>query len=250
MKAVILAGGKGRRLRPFSVVFPKPLAPIGDSPVLEHLIRFLVRHGITELILCVDHLAELIRAFLDSRTDLLRAVTIRYVRDDRPGGTAGPLAAVDGLDSTFLTANGDLVTDLDVGAMLDRHRSTGAMLTIATYPRRTQLPYGLVRTDGDGFVCAYEEKPTLSNEVSMGIALYEPSVLRHLKRGEYLDFPDLVRRLIDAGERVAAFPWDGYWIDIGSPDDYARAQDDHAAGIGPWAGEGAPAGAGQGSDGR
>ena len=238
MKAVILAGGKGRRLRPFSVVFPKPLAPIGDSPVLEHLIRFLVRFGVTDLVLCVDHLAELIRAFLDSRADLLRDVSIRFVRDEKPGGTAGPLAAVEGLDSTFLVANGDLVTDLDIDAMRERHRATGAMLTIATYPRRTQLPYGLVRTDENGLVRAYEEKPTLSNEVSMGISLYEPSVLRYLKRGEYLDFPDLVQRLIDAGERVGAFRWDGYWIDIGSPDDYARAQDDHAAGVGPWAGRG------------
>jgi NDP-sugar pyrophosphorylase family protein len=160
------------------------------------------------------------------------------VRDEKPGGTAGPLAAVGGLDSTFLAANGDLVTDLDVGAMLQCHRRSGAVLTIATYPRRTQLPYGLVRTDPDGVVRAYEEKPTLSNEVSMGISLYEPSVLRHIKPGEYLDFPDLVRRLLDAGERVGAFRWDGYWIDIGNPDDYARAQDDHAAGVGPWAGRG------------
>ncbi len=241
MKAVILAGGRGRRLRPFSVVFPKPLAPIGDSPVIEHLIRFLVRHGLNDLVLCVDHLAELIRAFLDSRTDLLRDATIRYVRDEKPVGTAGPLAGVEGLTSTFLVANGDLVTDLDVPAMIDRHRRSGAILTIATFPRRTQLPYGLVRTDADGFVRAYEEKPTLSNEVSMGISIQEPSVLRYIPRGEYLDFPDLVQRLIGAGERIGTFRWDGYWIDIGNPDDYAQAQSDCAAGVGPWArGCGAP----------
>jgi len=236
MKAVILAGGKGRRLRPFSVVFPKPLAPIGDSPVLEHLIRFLARHGVTDLVLCVDHLAELIQAFLDSRTDLLRQLSIRYARDERPGGTSGPLAAVEGLTSTFLVANGDLVTDLDIGAMCEHHRQTGALLTIATYARRTQLPYGLVRTDAAGFVQAYEEKPVLSNEVSMGFSLYEPGVLRHIRRGEYLDFPDLVRRLVAAGEKVGTFRWDGYWIDIGNPGDYAQAQNDYEAGIGPWVG--------------
>ena len=235
MKAVILAGGKGRRLRPFSVVFPKPLAPIGDSPILEHLIRFLVRHGVTELVLCVDHLAELIQAFLESRADLRSQVSVRYVRDEKPGGTAGPIAAIDGLTSTFLVANGDLVTDLDVGTMLEHHRARGAILTIATYARRTQLPYGLVRTDDEGLVRAYDEKPTLSHEVSMGFSMYEPEVLRYIPRGEYLDFPDLVRRLVAAGERVGTFRWDGYWIDIGNPGDYAQAQSDHEAGVGPWA---------------
>jgi NDP-sugar pyrophosphorylase family protein len=109
------------------------------------------------------------------------------------------------------------------------------MLTVATYPRRTQLPYGLVETDEQGFVRGYREKPTLSNEVSMGIYYYEPGVLRHIPRGEYLDFPQLVLRLVAAGERVATFHWDGYWMDIGNADDYAQAQDDCAAGLGPWA---------------
>lgn len=244
MKAVILAGGKGRRLRPFSVVFPKPLAPIGDRPVIEHLIRYLARFGVTEVVLCVDYLAELLRAFLDSRHDLRRQVTLRYVRDEKPGGTAGPLAAVDGLDETFLVTNGDLVTDLDLGAMLEFHRASRAILTVAAYARRTQLPYGLLRADESGVVHGYEEKPTLANEVSMGIYLYEPAVLRHIPRGEYLDFPDLVHKLLAAGERVCRFRWDGYWMDIGNPDDYAQAQDDCTAGLGPWAcadgGAGAP----------
>ena len=235
MKTVILAGGKGRRLRPFSVVFPKPLAPIGDRPVIEHLIRYLARYGVTEVVLCVDYLAELLRAFLDSRDDLRRLVTLSYVRDERPGGTAGPLAAVDGLDETFLVTNGDLVTDLDLGAMLDHHRSSGATLTVAAYARKTQLPYGLLRADENGVVHGYEEKPTLAHEVSMGIYLCEPAVLRCIPRGQYLDFPDLVLRLLAAGERVCRFRWDGYWMDIGNPDDYAQAQDDCAAGLGPWA---------------
>ncbi|MBI5487321.1 MAG: NTP transferase domain-containing protein [Deltaproteobacteria bacterium] len=243
MKAVILAGGKGRRLRPFSVIFPKPLAPIGDRPVIEHLIRYLARFGVTHVTLCVDYLSELLRAFLDSRTDLRRLVEFDYVRDEQPGGTAGPIAAVEGLDSTFLVTNGDLVTDLDLGAMLAHHRSAGAILTIAAYERRTQLPYGLIEADEQGIVRGYREKPTLSNEVSMGIYLYEPAVLRHIPRGEYLDFPQLVLKLLAAGERVARFPWNGYWMDIGNPDDYAQAQDDCAAGIGPWA---APDAAGRG----
>jgi NDP-mannose synthase len=235
MKAVILAGGKGRRLRPFSVVFPKPLAPIGDRPVIEHLIRYLVRYGVHEVTLCVDYLAELLRAFLDSRQELLRDVRINYVRDEQPGGTAGPLAAVEGLDDTFLVTNGDLVTDLDLGAMLAHHHQKGAILTVAAFARRTQLPYGLIRADGDGFVRGYDEKPTLTNEVSMGIYLYEPAVLGYIPRGAYLDFPQLVVRLLEAGERVSRFRWEGYWMDIGNPDDYAQAQDDCAAGLGPWA---------------
>jgi NDP-sugar pyrophosphorylase family protein len=235
MKAVILAGGKGRRLRPFSVVFPKPLAPIGDRPVIEHLIRYLARFGVNEVTLCVDYLAELLRAFLDSRHDLLQSVKLSYVRDEKPGGTAGPLAAIDGLDETFLVTNGDLVTDLDLTAMLEHHRRSGAVLTIAAYARRTQLPYGLLQADEAGRVRAYEEKPTLVHEVSMGIYLYEPAALRFIPRGEYLDFPQLVQKLLAAGERVARFRWEGYWMDIGNPDDYAQAQDDCAAGRGPWA---------------
>ncbi|MBI5502119.1 MAG: NTP transferase domain-containing protein [Deltaproteobacteria bacterium] len=236
MKAVILAGGKGRRLRPFSVIFPKPLAPIGDRPVIEHLIRYLARYGVTRVTLCVDYLSELLRAFLDSRAELRRMVEVEYVRDEQPGGTAGPIAAVAGLDSTFLVTNGDLVTDLDLAAMLAHHRAAGAVLTIAAYERRTQLPYGLIEADERGIVRGYREKPTLSNEVSMGVYLYEPAVLRHIPRGVYLDFPQLVLKLLAAGERVARFPWSGYWMDIGNPDDYAQAQDDCAAGVGPWAG--------------
>jgi NDP-sugar pyrophosphorylase family protein len=235
MKAVILAGGKGRRLRPFSVVFPKPLAPIGDRPVIEHLVRYLIRHGVTEVVLCVDYLAELLKAYLDSREELKRHVSFRYVRDEKPGGTAGPLAAVDGLDDTFLTTNGDLVTDLDLTAMVAHHRREGAILTVATYARRTQLPYGLIDVDEQGIVRGYREKPVLSSEVSMGVYVYEPRVLQHIPRGTYLDFPDLVLKLLAAGEKVCRFHWNGYWMDIGNPDDYAQAQDDCAAGVGPWA---------------
>lgn len=235
MKAVILAGGKGRRLRPFSVVFPKPLAPIGDRPVIEHLIRYLARYGVTDVTLCVDYLAELLRAFLDSRHDLQQKVRLSYVRDEKPGGTAGPLAAIDGLDSTFLVTNGDLVTDLDLAAMLEHHRRSGAVLTIAAFARKTQLPYGLLEANDAGLLTGYREKPVLAHDVSMGIYLYEPAVLRHIPRGRYLDFPELVLKLLAAGERVSRFRWNGYWMDIGNPDDYAQAQDDCTARLGPWA---------------
>jgi NDP-sugar pyrophosphorylase family protein len=235
MKAVILAGGRGRRLAPFTVAFPKPLVPVGDRAVLEVLIRRLVASGITEVVLAVDHLAELLMAYVEGHPELRGLARYRFVRDATPGGTAGPLARIDGLDETFLVTNGDLLTALDFRALIAHHRATGAALTIATHKKSVKLPLGVLDIGPGGDVAKYTEKPEIHHEVSMGVYVYEPRARGHIRAGEYLDFPDLVARLIAAGERVAAYRTDAYWLDIGNPDDYARAQEDAARGVGPAA---------------
>ncbi len=136
LRAVILAGGKGVRLLPFTVNFPKPLVPLGDTPVLEVLINRLIRFGITDITLTLGHLAELVRAYLDHRRTLTNQITLRYVVEEEPTGTAGSLSLVSGLDDTFLVMNGDLLTNLDFNELIEFHRQQGAILTIATHRPR------------------------------------------------------------------------------------------------------------------
>jgi NDP-sugar pyrophosphorylase family protein len=232
IRAVILAGGRGVRLRPFTVNFPKPLMPLGDHPILEVLIRRLLAFGITDITLTLGHLAELIKAYFHTHNRLTTEVRLRYVEEEEPTGTAGSLASVEGLDQTFLVMNGDLLTDLDFDTPVSFHRSHGAALTIAAHQRRVNIDLGVLECGDDSRVIGYNEKPELSYDVSMGIYVYEPRVLKFISPGTYLDFPDLVLKLIAAGEKVCAMPCDCLWLDIGRPDDYARAQEIYAEGKG------------------
>ena len=225
IRAVILAGGKGTRLAPFTVNFPKPLVPLGDMPVIEVLIRRLIRHGITDITLALGHLSELIKAYFQHRKQLTKLIDLRFVDEEEPTGTAGSLASVGGLTDTFFVMNGDLLTDLDFNAMLRHHRRQKAALTIATHKRNVKIDLGVLTFDKDRRVTSYVEKPETHYNISMGIYLYEPSVLKHIEPGKYLDFPTLVLRLLERGEKVCAYPTDCLWMDIGRPDDYARAQE-------------------------
>jgi NDP-mannose synthase len=225
LKAVILAGGKGVRLRPFTASFPKPLVPLGDVPIIEILMRRLIQFGITDITLTLGHLAELIKAYFFHRRDLTRQMTLHYIDEEEPTGTAGSLAFVQGLDETFFVMNGDVLTDLDFDELVAFHRQQGAALSIATHPRQVKIDLGVIDIDDNHRVVGYREKPQYGYDVSMGIYVYEPRVLEHIERGEYLDFPDLVLRLLAAGEKVCAMATDCMWLDIGRPDDYARAQE-------------------------
>ncbi len=235
MQAVILAGGKGRRLAPYTAAFPKPLVPVGDRAVLEVLIRGLVASGFVEIVLSVDHLAELIMAYVEGHPGLRSLARFRFVRDENPGGTAGPLRRIEGLEGTFLVANGDLLTSLDFASLVAHHRATGAAITVAVHRKPVKLGLGVLEIDDGGRITRYAEKPEFLYDVSMGVYVYDARALAHIAPGEYLDFPDLVARLLAAGDTVAAYRTDAYWLDIGNPDDYARAQDDAAAGRGPAA---------------
>jgi NDP-sugar pyrophosphorylase family protein len=225
MRAVILAGGRGTRLRPFTASFPKPLVPLGHTPVIEVLINSLLRHGIYDVTLTLGHLAELVKAYFHHRQQLLTRLKISYVTEPEPTGTAGSLALVKGLDETFLVMNGDLLTDLNFQDLIAFHRRNNAALTIATQRRTVKIDFGVLECDPSGRITDYFEKPEHSYHVSMGVYVYEPSVLRYIAPGEYLDFPDLVLRLLADGQRVCGYFTDCLWLDVGRPDDYARAQE-------------------------
>lgn len=225
MRAVILAGGKGTRLHPFTVNFPKILVPLGDTPVIEVMMERLLDFQVTDMTLTLGHLAELVEAYFERRRSLREKVDLKFVREDKPTGTAGSLARVPGLNETFLVMNGDLLTDLDFEELVAFHRQQKAALTIATHKRAVKVDLGVIETNGDHKITGYREKPESTYQVSMGIYVYEPSVLRYIQPDAYLDFPDLVLRLLKEGEKVCAFPADCLWLDIGRPDDYARAQE-------------------------
>ncbi len=227
MKAVVLAGGKGTRLAPYTKILPKPLMPIGDMPILEILLRQMKKAGVDEVILTVGHLAELLKAFFQDGRRL--GLKIRYSFEEQPLGTAGPLSLIEGLDDTFLITNGDVLTTLDLRALIASHRQSGAAATIATHARQVKVDLGVIQFDGDHEIIGYLEKPRYDFFVSMGIYVFEPRVLEYIPHNTYLDFPDLVLKLIAAGERVKGYPFEGYWQDLGRPDDYEQAVQDFDA---------------------
>lgn len=224
MRAVILAGGRGTRLGPYTAVLPKPLAPVGDMPILEVLLRRLARAGVTHVALAVNHLASLIQAYFGDGRNF--GLELEYVIEDKPLGTAGPLAGIAGLDRSFFVVNGDLLTDLDFADFAAAHARGGAAVTIALYRREVELDFGVIELGSDRQVLDYYEKPVHQHFISMGAYVMEPRVLRHVAPGERLDLPDLIRLLVRKGERVASYHHEGYWLDIGRPDDYSQAQKD------------------------
>jgi len=227
MRAIILAGGRGTRLAPYTTILPKPLMPIGDMPILELLIRQLARQGVCHVTLAVGHLASLIMAYFGHGERL--GVEIDYSVEDRPLGTAGPLGLIRGLDEAFLVVNGDLLTDLDFGTMVAAHRKAGAAATVGIYAREVTIDLGVVEADSDSMLRAYREKPSFCYDVSMGVYVLEPKVLGLIPGNQSFDLPGLVQALVAAKERVLAFRHNGYWLDIGRPDDYQRAQDEFPA---------------------
>ncbi len=226
MRAVILAGGRGTRLAPYTHVIPKPLLPVGETPILEIVIRQLVAAGFDHITLTLGHLSTYFRAFIDQSPELRQMAEIDFVVETRPTGTAGSLASVPELDESFLVMNGDLLTTLDYRAVMDYHRRQEADLTIALHRKAVPIDLGVIELADDGeTVSGYVEKPTLQYSVSMGVYIYSPSALAQIRRDEFLDFPDLVLRLIALGRKVRAFPNDAEWMDLGRHEDFETAQE-------------------------
>ena len=222
MKVVILAGGKGTRLKPYTTVFPKPLMPIGDKPILEIIIRQLKLHSFNEIIMAVGHLAELLMTFFNDGSKY--GIKIKYTREDQPLGTAGPLALMkDELNETFLMMNGDVLSTINYSDLVNYHKRNGAIATIALKKRAVKIDFGVPEVDEANSIVGYTEKPEIDYLVSMGVYAFEPRVLKYIGPKEYLDFPDLIKKLISNGETVKGYVYDGYWLDIGRPDDYVRA---------------------------
>lgn len=221
MKAVILCGGQGTRLAPYTSVLPKSLLPVDGRPVLEIILGHLRRHGIREATLAVGHLGELIMAYCGDGSRF--GLSLEYSQETRPMGTAAPLARIAGLTETFLVMNGDILTDLDLGAMAAAHRDSVALCTLATHTRHLPIPFGVAESGPDGRLIRFQEKPTHTYQACAGIYLMEPRVLEFIPDGATLDMPALIQRLLDAGEVVRCHAFSCLWQDIGSPEDLARA---------------------------
>jgi NDP-sugar pyrophosphorylase family protein len=222
-QAVILAGGKGTRLRPFTATLPKPLVPVGDYPIIEIVLRQLKHFGFTDVVISTGHLAELIEAYCgDGRR---WGVKIRYVREDKPLSTAGALKLIRGLQPRFLTINGDLLTALDFGKLYEYHRTRKADAVIAVTERRWKIDFGVIELDGDGRLRSYTEKPSYPYLVSMGVNVFDRRVLRHIKPGEALGIPELMQRIKADGGAVLGLRNTADWLDIGRPEDYEAVQE-------------------------
>ena len=225
MKAVVLAGGKGTRLAPYTKILPKPLVPIGDMPILEILLRQMKKSGVDQVILTVGHLAELIRAFFQEGQRF--GLKIEYSFENEPLGTAGPLSLIaDRMDDTFLVTNGDVLTTLDLAELVAAHRKSGAIATIASHQRNVKIDLGVLQFNGSDELTGYIEKPSYDYSVSMGIYVFEPRVLHYIPYNQYLDFPDLILKLIANKQRVNGYRFNGYWQDLGRIEDYEQAVKD------------------------
>lgn len=223
MKAIILAGGKGKRLAPYTSVLPKPLMPIHGIPILEIIVKQLVHFGIKDLTFTVSLRSEpLLSAYFgDGKRYKAR---ILYSREEKPLGTAGPLSILKDLPDTFLVMNGDILTTLDYRKLIQFHRQQDAVVTVAMNQKKIRLELGVMEFNRDYQLTRYIEKPALSYSVSMGIYVFEKSVLNWIPTKKYLDFPDLIQKLINENQHVACYPSKDFWLDVGSHEDYEEAQ--------------------------
>lgn len=221
---VILAGGKGTRLMPYTTSLPKPLMPVGEHPILDILLRQLANQGFHRITLAVGHLAGLIQAYFKEGQDW--GVEINYAYETTPLGTAGPIARLPRHERALLVLNGDLLTNLDFGKIVRFHYENRATATIGTKRRTESVQFGVVETSSNGQIVQFREKPNLDYLVSMGIYVFSPQVREFIPRGQKFDFPDLIQRLIASGQKVLAYESEAYWMDIGRPDDYQKANEE------------------------
>lgn len=225
MQALILAGGKGTRLRPYTAILPKPLMPVGGDAILSTILKQLKRAGVHEVILGVNYLHHVIQAVLGDGDRF--GLRIRYSLEEHELGTAGPIGlALDILEDDFLIMNGDILTTLDFTSLFEAHRQGGCAATIAVYPRTVPVDFGVIQSDEAGLLTSYDEKPTRRYEVSMGINMLKKSAIAGLvEPGKRLDLPDLLLRLVDSGQKVLCHRQDCFWLDIGRIDDYDKANE-------------------------
>jgi NDP-sugar pyrophosphorylase family protein len=227
MHAVILAGGRGVRLRPYTTSLPKPLMPIGDRySILEIVLTQLSDQGFTDVTLAIGHLGHLIRSFIGDGSRW--GLHVRYLDEDQPLGTMGPvLRLLDHLPANVLVMNGDILTDMNYAELLTTHQNGTHPLTIATYQREVNIDFGVLDVESEQVV-AFREKPTHHYQVSMGVYGVSTAALRRYETGRHFGFDDLVLDLLGLKTPPGSFAFNGFWLDIGRPDDYDRANDEFA----------------------
>jgi NDP-mannose synthase len=220
-RAVILAGGIGSRLRPYTVVLPKPLMPVGDYPILEIIIRQLAWFGFDHITLTVNHQAEIIKAFFGDGSKW--NISIDYSFEDKPLSTMGPLKLINDLPENFLVMNGDVLTDLNFDEFYNFHITQNKIFTISAHNRTDVSEYGVLDLDADNLLRNFIEKPRRQYTVSMGIYMAKKSVLEFIPERKAYGFDHLMLDLLAKGQEVLVAPYTGYWLDIGRPDDYMQA---------------------------
>jgi len=221
LQTVILAGGKGTRLRPYTTCFPKPLMPLGENPILEIIIKQLKYYGCNNIVMAVGYLKELIQAFLNDGKKW--GVSIDYSQESKPLGTAAPLKLIKNLEDDFLVMNGDVLTNLNYDYFYQFHKDNKALCTIAMYQRPVHIDFGVLKINDDNSLFDYIEKPILKYDVSMGVYAFKKESLDYIPENEYFDFPDLIKKLLKNDKKVQGYPFNGFWLDIGRPDDYEMA---------------------------
>jgi NDP-sugar pyrophosphorylase family protein len=220
-RAIILAGGMGIRLKPYTIAIPKPLVPVGDMPILEIIIRQLHKYGFTHITITVNHMADIIKAFFGDGSKW--QVQIDYALESKPLSTMGPLTMISDLPEDFLIMNGDILTDLDFDAFYHNHVTEKNNFTIASYKRIDKIDYGVLNVDEQNRLIKFDEKPDYEFLVSMGIYMMNKKVVDYIPENTYFGFNHLMDLLIDRKEFPAIYKYDGYWLDIGRPDDYEKA---------------------------
>ena len=223
MQALILAGGKGTRLRPYTTVLPKPLMPVCNYPILEIIIRQLKYAGVQEIILAVSYMSHLFQAFFQDGSRY--GLKIHYSFEEKALGTAGPIALVlDRLEDDFLVMNGDLLTTLNYRKLYSFHKGRGGAATIGLFPREAKIDFGVIEKNADQQLKEYIEKPVYHFTVSMGINVFKKNVVREvIESGKHMDIPDLILRIKEAGLPIYCYSEDCQWLDIGRMDDYQQA---------------------------
>ncbi|MDP8243400.1 MAG: sugar phosphate nucleotidyltransferase [Candidatus Hinthialibacter antarcticus] len=224
MRAVILAGGKGRRLYPYTLVLPKPLVPLGEMPIIEVVMRQLAAHGFERITIAVGYHAELIMAVMEDGKKW--GLEINYSLESKPLGTVGPLKKIKKLDEPFLVMNGDLLTDIHYEDIMAYHKQQGCIATVATCKRHVQISLGVLQYNQDNRIHSFQEKPEFDYDVSMGVYIFDPRILDYIPDDEHFGFDDLMLRLLDAKEDIAAFPFSGHWLDMGTPEDLTHASEE------------------------
>jgi NDP-mannose synthase len=224
LQAVVLAGGRGVRLRPYTLVLPKPLLPVAGKPIIEILIRQLARAEIADVVVTTGYLGNLIQAYLQDGARL--GSRIRYSAEEAPLGTAGPLSIIEGLEGDFFVVNGDTLCDVDFRAMYDEHRRSANVVTLGAFRMKHKVDLGVLETNESRHVTGYVEKPSLDYVVSMGLYVFNAAALRELEPGVPVDLPDFVLRLVARGQRIGAYFHPGRWLDMGRPDDFEQTETD------------------------
>jgi NDP-sugar pyrophosphorylase family protein len=223
MRAVILAGGKGTRLAPYTTTLPKPLVPVGDRSILDIVLQQLKRAGVTRVTMAVSHLAHLIMAYFGDGSRW--GLKVDYSLEDKPLSTIAPLKLIKDLPEAFFVMNGDVLTDLDFAHLYEHHLAEKAEITVSTFERDVNINFGVLQGDSENRVVAFEEKPTYHFNVSMGVYVMNRRLLDIVPDGQAFGFDHLMLACIQEKRKAILYPHRGYWLDIGRPTDYAEANE-------------------------